>query len=483
MKTPIVLLVFLAASAASVHAQTADLSRADSALVGQILLAEDARDSLHSALAEGARHRDARVRSLSVRARERIRDPLFSRRDSIEQIASPPPPVYPEPAWRLRLRGLTAQRSDCGALLTAMQDSAWPVRLRAMDLIGPACESDNRVATALETHIRNLPADTRMRTAGNVSWHAAAHALVALARVNPSAATTHISRLLSHPQPELREYVARAAAQLRDSASLRALAQGGDPNVLATTIDALRRITEHADDSLFLRLLDNSAPQVVRSAALALAGSPRADVAVHARMLFRRWSLFGNAPLRDVRHALLRAAGMDTSQDVKLPPRVALPPYAVALALGEDIRVRVTMSSASGGGSFVVRMRGDAAPMMAATILELVDNSYYDGLTWHRVEHDFVIQGGSPGANEYVGYPHYLRDATGRVPHLRGTVGMSTRGHDTGDAQWFVNLRDNLRLNRDYTVFAEVTEGIEVVDGIIEGDVIASMRVLPVVRR
>jgi cyclophilin family peptidyl-prolyl cis-trans isomerase len=94
-------------------------------------------------------------------------------------------------------------------------------------------------------------------------------------------------------------------------------------------------------------------------------------------------------------------------------------------------------------------------------------------LTWHRVEHDFVIQGGSPGANEYVGYTRALRDELGTVPHVRGTVGMSTRGHDTGDAQWFVNLRDNLRLGRDYTVFGEVIDGIDVVDGILEGDVIA----------
>jgi cyclophilin family peptidyl-prolyl cis-trans isomerase len=52
---------------------------------------------------------------------------------------------------------------------------------------------------------------------------------------------------------------------------------------------------------------------------------------------------------------------------------------------------------------------------------------------------------------------------------------MSTRGHDTGDAQWFVNLRDNIRLNRDYTLFGEVIQGIDVVDGVLEGDVIASI--------
>ena len=111
--------------------------------------------------------------------------------------------------------------------------------------------------------------------------------------------------------------------------------------------------------------------------------------------------------------------------------------------------------------------------MMAARILALVRGGYYDGLDWHRVEHDFVIQGGSPGSNEYVGLPRYLRDELGGMHHLRGTVGMSTRGHDTGDAQWFINLKDNVRLDRDYTVFAEVVEGMDVVDRVLEGDVIA----------
>src|SRR6476646_8179476 len=116
--------------------------------------------------------------------------------------------------------------------------------------------------------------------------------------------------------------------------------------------------------------------------------------------------------------------------------------------------------------------------MTAARILALARSGYYNGLSWHRVEHDFVIQGGSPNANEYVGYAQYFRDELGTVPQVRGTVGMSTRGHDTGDAQWFVNLRDNQRLTRDYTTFGEVTDGIDVVDGILEGDVIQRIEVL-----
>jgi cyclophilin family peptidyl-prolyl cis-trans isomerase len=83
---------------------------------------------------------------------------------------------------------------------------------------------------------------------------------------------------------------------------------------------------------------------------------------------------------------------------------------------------------------------------------------------------NFVIQGGSPGANEYAGEPHYMRDEVGL--HYRGTVGISTRGRDTGDAQIFVNLIDSPRLDHNYTVFGTVVAGMDVVDNILEGDVI-----------
>jgi cyclophilin family peptidyl-prolyl cis-trans isomerase len=185
-----------------------------------------------------------------------------------------------------------------------------------------------------------------------------------------------------------------------------------------------------------------------------------------------------NASARDARVALLEVAGRTAADDRPPAINVTLPPDAVALALGAELHIRVTLDSASSGGHFDVRLRGDVAPMMAARIAQLVRTGYYDGLTWHRVEHDFVIQGGSPTANEYDGFAEFLRDELGTIAHPRGTVGMSTRGHDTGDAQWFVNLRDNARLLRDYTVFAEVVAGMDVVDGIFEGDRIATMRII-----
>jgi cyclophilin family peptidyl-prolyl cis-trans isomerase len=71
-----------------------------------------------------------------------------------------------------------------------------------------------------------------------------------------------------------------------------------------------------------------------------------------------------------------------------------------------------------------------------------------------------------------------MRDELGLRSHTRGTVGISTRGRDTGDAQIFVNLVDNFRLDHDYTVFAEIVRGRDVVDRIQEADVIERVEIL-----
>lgn len=452
------------------RSQNAILTRADSQLVGRILAAEEARDSTAPALAEGTRHPDSRIRNIARRAGWRIRDPLFASRDSLDAVV--PPVKWPEPAWRLRYRELTAMRDDCRALNTALADSAWPVRLRALDLVRATCGADDSLMATIRRWVDALPAGVTARSPGGVSWHAAAHALVALARLQPVQAQSRMKRWASHPQWQVRMYAARAASGLADTGGLRALAVDPNDNVKEVAIEGLSALVGHAADDVYLQVLAGEGAQAVRAAAVALKDSPRQDARAAVNAAFERWAARNNASSRDVRIALLETAGRPASDDRPPTATTPIPPDAVALALGRRVDLLVRMAP---GGSFRVRLRGDVAPIMAARILDLVRRRYYDGLTWQRVEADFVIQGGSPGDNEYVGFKQYLRDELGTLPHLRGTVGMSTRGHDTGDAQWFINLRDNLRLGRDYTVFAEVVEGIDVVDGVLEGDRIESM--------
>ncbi len=468
------LFVLAVAAGSPLTAQNRTLSHADSALIGRILMAEDRRDPADEALATGRRHVDTRIRLLAMRATERTRDSAFTTRDSLPPLRDPK--RWPNVAWRARYRALKSRGGDCAKIRAALADPVWPVRLRGADLVTTACAGDDSLTSTLRGWIDTLPTDVSRRKPAGVSWHAAAHALVALSRLRPAEAAARVSKLAVHDQWQLRLYSARAAAILADAPTLRMLTRDANPNVAEAAIEALSMLTKHADDDLYLTALQRSEAQVVRVAALALAGSPRAEVRAAASAAFDRWVSRANASERDVRLALLAASGRPESDDRPPPVHAPLPRDAIALALGADIRLRVTMSPASGGGSFSVRMRGDVAPVTAARILELADAGYYDGLEWHRVEHDFVIQGGSPGASEYAGSDRYFRDELGTVPHARGTVGMSTRGHDTGDAQWFVNLSFNPRLGKDYTVFAEVVERMDVVDGILEGDIISTIR-------
>jgi cyclophilin family peptidyl-prolyl cis-trans isomerase len=138
-------------------------------------------------------------------------------------------------------------------------------------------------------------------------------------------------------------------------------------------------------------------------------------------------------------------------------------------------RMRVTLAS---GRSFVVSFFLDEAPISTWRVVRLARAGYYHGLTFHRIVPNFVIQGGSPGASEFVGDGPFMRDEFGMRSQTRGTVGISSRGRDTGDAQIYVNLIDNARLDHEYTIFGEVSDGMDVVDAILEGDVIARIELL-----
>lgn len=507
MRALVVLAVAAAVAAAALPAQS-PVSSADSALVGRILRAEDRRDATDRALVDGAASADARVALLARRALTRMRDPKFTDRDSLGAL--PAPPVYAEPAWRLRYRALDPRKIDCAALRNAFTDSSWHVRLRAADLVNASCSADTALVKGLRGWLASSSRSSR-RPLG-AAWQPAAHALVALARVSPQDTKNQLTSFVNNASPWVRVYAARAAAVLGDRRVLRFLARDRNDNVKEAAIDALAKVSAHAEDRLFRAALEARGYQAVLSGAKALKGGTSAGetrrAAIAAAYRLRRDSSETSRDARmevmariaefaeaaDAPQVAALAADFDcevaksaattaTKLGTPTAPRCAplartLPADAVRLALGDDVRLRVVMAPASGGGSFVVRLRGDVAPIMAARVLALARSRYYDNLAWHRVEPDFVIQGPSRGNNEYVGHPRYLRDELGTVSHVRGTVGMSTRGHDTGDAQWFVNLKDNLRLGRDYTVFAEIVEGIEVADGVLEGDVIQRIEVI-----
>jgi len=411
--------------------------------------------------------------------------------------------------------------APCAPLIGATRDANAHVALAAIDALAASCEPVVAAVSRLSTLVRELPLGVTSRLEARGSWHYGAHAAVSLAHLAPDSARGIIARLMAHPTWQVRMYAARAAGDLADTASLRAAAQDAADNVRSAAVVALSGLIRPAQqpnaapaaidrtlgiDSIFVAALKRRDYQLVLEAARALEGAPATASLVDALFVaLDRISLERRETSRDPRMELLarieavggpnresRLRPYLTDFDPAIAERAAqilrkwgvanaaaaprpMPPIPVSLAeisSLRDARVRVTMAPASGGGSFELRLFVDEAPATIRAFAALAVKGYYDGLTFHRVVTNFVIQGGSPGANEYVGNNRYLRDELGLRSHERGTLGISTRGRDTGDAQIFVNLIDNWRLDHDYTVFAEVVRGMDVVDGALEGDVI-----------
>ena len=131
-------------------------------------------------------------------------------------------------------------------------------------------------------------------------------------------------------------------------------------------------------------------------------------------------------------------------------------------------------------GTIVFEMYPDVAPKTVARITELIQQGFYNGLTFHRVEPGFVIQGGDPNGNGTGGSGVKLKAEFNKKPHLLGTVAMArAQDPDSADSQFYICLAPQSFLDGKYTVFGQVTDkaGLEVIQKIRRGDVMKKVAV------
>jgi len=122
------------------------------------------------------------------------------------------------------------------------------------------------------------------------------------------------------------------------------------------------------------------------------------------------------------------------------------------------------------GGRVVIEMRPDLAPNHVARIKELVRQGFYDGIVFHRVIEDFMAQTGDPTGTGTGGSGQNLAAEFSDEKHLRGTVSMARAASpDSADSQFFIVFKAAPWLDGQYTVWGQVTEGMEHVDAIKKG--------------
>jgi len=139
-----------------------------------------------------------------------------------------------------------------------------------------------------------------------------------------------------------------------------------------------------------------------------------------------------------------------------------------------------TISTAK--GDIVVQLDAGAAPQTVNNFVFLAREGFYDGLTFHRVEPGFVIQGGDP-AGTGSGGPGYTVPAEIQLPHVEGAIAMARRGDQvnptraSSGSQFYITLAPTPFLDGAYTAFGHVIDGMDFVQSIAVGDVIETITI------
>ncbi|MBP7776624.1 MAG: HEAT repeat domain-containing protein [Acidobacteria bacterium] len=333
----------------------------------------------------------------------------------------------------------------------------------------------------------------------------------ALAKADPETFMTVLSGLDVDREWRVRAALATTLAGLgRDAAALRLgqLADDEDPKVRAAALASLATLAVPGIEARLLNGLAHADLGVRLAAARGLgtlkpAGAAAALVRAYetstaettyvarAAMLAALAAVDPGAAVPVLRTALsdkdwairVRAASLIRELD---PTSTASPerPAPAPVEAGLDLTAAM-IAPAISPQAYVQTTRGEIrvelavldAPRTVASFIALAGRGFFDGLAWHRIVPDFVVQSGDPRGDGEGGPGYTIRDELSQRPYVRGTVGMALDWKDTGGSQFFITHSPQPHLDARYTVFGRVVAGMDVVDRLEPGDRIDSVRV------
>ncbi len=154
------------------------------------------------------------------------------------------------------------------------------------------------------------------------------------------------------------------------------------------------------------------------------------------------------------------------------PPTAPVVNHTAPTAVAVDPANRLNISLSS-GGTVVIQLRPDVAPLHVARIQTLAAQGFYNGLTFHRVIPGFMAQGGDPQGTGAGGsnLPNVQAEFSD-LPHMRGVLAMARTADDLngGNSQFFIMLSAGMSLDKQYTILGRVISGMQFVDGIAPGE-------------
>jgi HEAT repeat protein/cyclophilin family peptidyl-prolyl cis-trans isomerase len=310
-------------------------------------------------------------------------------------------------------------------------DKHWSVRATLATVLGTL---DPETGLA---RLRALLSDSDSRVIPSV--------LAALAKLKAPDAPQVLTEYLKNDDPVIRAAAATAIGELKP------------PNMTAALTEAYktgqRDVTYVARGAALGALAAYGAADATPLLNVALTDKDWA-VRVRAATLLKQFDPASDADLR------IRPAPQSHTGDFYTESRLVNPPVSTQVYIETD------------RGLIQIEMAVLDAPLTVDNFINLARKKFFDGVTFHRVVPDFVVQGGDPRSDGEGGPGYTIRDEINMRPYLRGVVGMALDWADTGGSQFFITHSPQPHLDGRYTVFGRVTGGMEIVDQIQPWEVI-----------
>lgn len=177
--------------------------------------------------------------------------------------------------------------------------------------------------------------------------------------------------------------------------------------------------------------------------------------------------------------AALAIAGCGKKETTQPPPQTSATPAGEPASPPTPSRVAYATVEVEGRGKFVIELNLEKAPKTAGNFINLAEQGFYNGLTFHRVEPGFVVQGGDPNGNGTGGPGYTIPFEETGLTHEDGAVAMALSPGDknSGGSQFYICLGPQHQLDGDYAVFGKVIQGMDVVRKIQRYDIMKEVTI------
>ena len=394
-----------------------------------------------------------------------------------------------DPSWRVRVNaahslGAIQARRDARSLRPLLKDPSPHVRWEAAVSLGAILDSSS---------VLSLTAALQDSASGVVQG-----AAMALLQIEGERAVSKVAPAIDLLPPFLRSGLLEALGPVPGPLALELLiARAKDPTDAAQAAGAASGLAKRQPDAaasipVLRALLQGDRDYTILCSALEALGALGDSASVPAITVFLARS--GKPEDADVRAsavsalvALKTAPALEALRGVLHDPErrireaaagaLGLPPASAAAGPTPVLRVEPIPASPATSATLetdrgTIRIALDAAhaPRTVENFARLARSGYFDGLAFHRVVPNFVVQDGCPRGDGWGGPGYAIPCEYNALPYDVGTVGMALAGKDTGGSQWFITLSPQPRLEGRYTVFGKVVLGMEVVERIMPGD-------------